>query len=87
MDQGGTVLVGDVPARSRAGLKPGVLHAVGQRRDVMTDDDRDVGQIRVTTARGTGGDVGATTLLAQGDDVVSIHAASLGGLALLATSS
>lgn len=82
---GGTVLVGDVrpgpPGSNPAYFTPSANGVV-----FMTDDDRDVGQIRVTTARGTGGDVGATTLLAQGDDVVSIHAASLGGLALLATS-
>jgi ELWxxDGT repeat protein len=82
---GGTVLIGDVRP-GPAGSNPAYFTPSANGVVFMTDDDREVGQIRVTTARGTGGDVGTTTLLAQGDDVVSLHAASLRGLALLATS-
>jgi len=81
----GTVLVGDVrPGPS--GSNP--THFTPSPNGVvfMTDHDREVGQIRVTTAQGTGGHVGTTTLLARGADMVSVDAGSLGGLALLATS-
>ncbi len=81
----GTVLVGDLrpgPLGSNPAYFTDSAHGVV----FMTDDDREVGQIRVTTARGTGGDVGTTTLLAQGEDVVSLSSGSVGGVALLATS-
>lgn len=81
----GTVLIGDVRP-GPAGSNPTYFTPSTHGTVFMTDDDREVGQIRVTTARGTGGDAGTTTLLAQGDDVVSVHGGSVGGLAVLTTS-
>jgi ELWxxDGT repeat protein len=86
----GTALVGDLEPGA-ADSDPAYFTSAQHGVVFMTDTRLArhgplVGAIWSTTATGTGHDVGTTTRLAQGEDVVSIDAAPLGDVALLATS-
>ncbi len=86
----GTVLVGDLApgaADSDPAYFTSAQHAVVFMTDTrLASSGPLTGAIWATTATGTGGHAGTSTLLAQGKDVVSLDAEPLGGIALLATS-
>ena len=86
----GTVLVGDLApgaADSDPSYFTSAQHAVVFMTDTrLASSGPLTGAIWATTATGTGGNVGTSTLLAQGEDVVSLDAEPLGSVALLATS-
>jgi ELWxxDGT repeat protein len=87
----GTVLVDDL-APGAADSDPAYFTSAQHGVVFMTDTRTAGGSVSLTggiwstTAMGTGGHTGTTTLLAEGEDVVSLDAESLGGVALLATS-